>query len=637
MLFSPGRMRFHYVLGFAQCCFSSSILGLGLSALAGPVPSMEITVSCPPDVAKWGEPLQVSGTVTNTGKTTITNIVITDSSGVGDGPIATLFVLDPGQELAFSGSWRLVPSNTCSITHNVFTIGTSTHGESVTNMTSAACQVAPHTRLDLAVDCPPTPPVPGQLFNFTGSFTNKSDYVVTSTVLYVYQGGSNVLSMPVPLLYPGEDASFSGSYRIPTNGPATASITNTYIIIGASYCGYLASNMVTQVCPLQGQATSNDNFANRTVLTGSSITFTGTLVGATLETFEDGVPGYMPTGGGSVWWTWTAPETTRVVIEIPHTPYTTNAALAVYTGNAIYALTLVDQSLFGDPPGRYVSFLASPTNTYQFRVAGIGTQPFFLRLTATNPPVFIFQPQDCVVSPFGSAFFSAMATGPGVPITYPAPLSPTSYQWSFNGVPMAGQTFPSLIIHAVTTNQAGSYSVIASNIGGVTQGGASILTVLNTNPVPRIVALQPTNSSRVPLSLRGEPGRWYKIESAPDFSWFPFGWFVVRTQLTNTSDIISLTRFDPTHFVRASLDVPTDVCVAQLKQMWWGQKVFAIEHRLSPNDVVALDQLRSYVHLSPQGDIPVCPAGGTYTTTDVVTNAPTCTLSTVGHRLIDLP
>jgi hypothetical protein len=361
------------------------------------------------------------------------------------------------------------------------------------------------------------------------------------------------------------------------------------------------------------------------------------LVGATLETFEDGVPGYMPVGGRSVWWTWTAPQATRVVIEIPHSPYTTNAELAVYTGNAIYALTLVDHNLFGDPPGRYVSFVASPTNVYQIRVAGIGSQLFSLRLTATNPPLFIFQPKDCVVSPLSSAFFCAMASGPPMPNSYPQLPSPTSYQWLLNGIPIAGQVSPSLIIQAVTTNQAGSYSVIASNIGGVVQSGAATLTVIDTNPVPRIVALQPTNSSRALLSLTGEPGRWYKIESVPDFSFFPFGWWVVRTQLTNSSEIIPLPRFDPIHFVRASLDVPTDVCIGQLKQMWWGQKVFAIERRLAPNDVVAFDQLRPYVHLTPQGYIYVCPGGGAYATGNTVTNPPTCALSTAGHTFTDLP
>jgi hypothetical protein len=383
---------------------------------------------------------------------------------------------------------------------------------------------------------------------------------------------------------------------------------------------------------------ANDNFANRIALTGSSLTFTGTLVGATYESAEPTGAFSVP-GGGSVWWTWTTPQTTRVVIEIPRNPFTTNAELAVYTGTSIFPLNLalVDQNKFGDPPGRYVSFVASPTNTYQFRVAGIGTQPFLLRLTATNPPLFIFQPKDCVVSPFGSAFFGAMATGPRMPNSFPQPPSPTSYQWSFNGVSIPGQTSPSLIIHSVTTNQAGSYSVIASNVGGVTLGGTATLTVIDTYSVPQITALQPTNSTQVRLALRGEPGRWYKIESVPNFAFFQYELFAVRTQLTNASEILSFSRFDPIHFIRASLDVPTDACIAQLKQMWWGQKVYSIEARLSPTDTLSFGQLKPYIHLTPGGSIPVCPGGGVYVMGGSITNPPTCSLSTAGHILTDLP
>jgi hypothetical protein len=282
--------------------------------------------------------------------------------------------------------------------------------------------------------------------------------------------------------------------------------------------------------------------------------------------------------------------------------------------------------------------MASPADTYQFRVGGVGTQPFSLRLTVTNPPIFIYQPQDCVVSPFGSAFFSAMATGPRASNAYPNPPipSPTSYQWFFNGAPIPGQTSPSLIIHSAKTNQAGTYSVTASNIGGMTDGGSATLTVIDTNPVPQILALQPTNSVNAPLALAGEPGRWYKIDSTAAFP-FPSWQLGVHLQLTNTSEIISIPRLAPTHFLRASLDSHTDGCVAQLQQMIWGQRIFGIENRLPPTSGGGFTQLRPYIHLTPQGDIYTCPEGGTYALSGILTNPPSCTFSTVGHRPPVLP
>jgi hypothetical protein len=382
---------------------------------------------------------------------------------------------------------------------------------------------------------------------------------------------------------------------------------------------------------------ANDAFAGRIALTGSSFTFTGTLVGATYEAAEPS-GAYSAAGGGSVWWTWTAPTDSRVVIEIPPTPFTTNAELEVYAGAALNALTLVDQNMFGFPPGRYVSFMAYAANTYQFRVGGVGTQPFSLRLTVTNPPIFIFQPQDCVVSPFGSAFFSAMAIGPRASNAFPNPPnpSPTSYQWLFNGIPLAGQTSPSLIIHSVRTNQAGSYSVVASNIGGITESGSAMLTVIDTNPVPQILALHPTNSSQAPLALAGEPGRWYRVESTPAFP-FPAWQLGVHLRLTNTAEIISLSRLNPTQFLRVSLDAHTDGCVAQLQQLIWAQKVYGIDNRLPPTGGASFTQLKPYIHLTPQGDFIGCPEGGTYAMSGILTNPPTCTLSSIGHTTAGFP
>src|SRR5438876_10543943 len=65
-----------------------------------------------------------------------------------------------------------------------------------------------------------------------------------------------------------------------------------------------------------GQSPVNDNFTNRTAISGSTITVAGTLAGATIESPEaDGsFPGGPLSTGGSVWWTWTASESTTVLI-----------------------------------------------------------------------------------------------------------------------------------------------------------------------------------------------------------------------------------------------------------------------------------------------------------------------------------
>jgi hypothetical protein len=390
---------------------------------------------------------------------------------------------------------------------------------------------------------------------------------------------------------------------------------------------------------------NNDDFAHSTPLTGSSITFTGTLVGATFEPAETNstFPANYSSSGRSVWWTWTAPESTAVVIAIrpEFWPNLTNAELMVFSGTSLNALSRANTfpALFSKPPCGYARFDATARTSYQIRVAAVGTSggvggPFTLQLTATNPPLFIAQPQSYSVSPYGSAFFSAIATGPEPRITsYPRGRTTTSYQWLFNGIPLPGETYPSLLVHGVTTNQAGTYSVIASNIGGITQSDAATLTVVDTNPVPRLEVLPPNNSS-LRFNLTGEPARWYKVESSTNLhDWINPIWL----QLTNTSTVVAIPRLGPNHFVRASLDVPTDVCVAQLKQLTWSVRLFAMDNRKQPSDIYSFPDLFVYTPMASNGLLFPCPEGGYYIPCCTVSDHPTCSLESRGHVISDTP
>jgi hypothetical protein len=400
-----------------------------------------------------------------------------------------------------------------------------------------------------------------------------------------------------------------------------------------------ALTLASASCVLAQNPPPNDDFANRTVLTGSSITFTGTLVGATSEPAETNIPPlYFSTWpfGRSVWWTWTADESTTVVIAIQPDGWanTTNAWLEVYGGTNLNALTILWDgaagagAAFTKPPCGYARFHATAGTSYQIRVASYTNAyvggPFTLQLTATDPPIFIVQPQNCTVSPYGSAFFGAVASGPPGAFMYPN----TTYQWFFNGVPIPGEIYPSLLVNGVTTNQAGHYSVFASNVGGITQGGSAILTVVDTNPVPRLMPLRPTNSSLLSFSLTGEPGRWYKIESSTNLqSWINPIWL----QLTNPATVVSIQRLQLNHFVRASLDAPTDVCIARLKMYWRAVHILAMEHPMDPSQYTyGFNNLYPYVPKNSLGLLG-CPEGGSYNSGGLVKNPPTCTLEFQGR------
>jgi len=117
-------------------------------------------------------------------------------------------------------------------------------------------------------------------------------------------------------------------------------------------------------------------------------------------------------------------------------------------------------------------------------------------------PQITNQPQSVQVLPGQSASFSVEAVGA------PAPLS---YQWQFNGSPIAGATAPTLTLPAVTAAQGGSYAVTVSTaFGGVlsapaTLGFGTALSIL----------VQPQSQSVIPgapvaLSVSASPGASYQ-------------------------------------------------------------------------------------------------------------------------------
>src|ERR1044071_1237990 len=102
----------------------------------------------------------------------------------------------------------------------------------------------------------------------------------------------------------------------------------------------LVSMFTAAIIPCCAAPPPNDTFTNRTILSGSSITFTGSLAealaGALLEPY--GYPFY-PVREPSVWWSWTSTESVPVVFQFLQAP--TNGqfwdCFVVYTNDAASA------------------------------------------------------------------------------------------------------------------------------------------------------------------------------------------------------------------------------------------------------------------------------------------------------------
>jgi hypothetical protein len=124
----------------------------------------------------------------------------------------------------------------------------------------------------------------------------------------------------------------------------------------------------------------------------------------------------------------------------------------VFTQAAPIAQFTVDLSILCDT----VTFSAIGGSHYQIQMLGKGSTAYQFQLTATNSPLILQGPRNLTISSNESTLFTVVAEG----------YRPLSYQWQFAGTNLPGQTSPMLALTNIDGSQAGSYSVIVTNVGG---------------------------------------------------------------------------------------------------------------------------------------------------------------------------
>jgi hypothetical protein len=144
------------------------------------------------------------------------------------------------------------------------------------------------------------------------------------------------------------------------------------------------------------------------------------------------------------------------------------------------------------------------------------------QLTLLFPPSITNQPSDQTAVAGGTVSFQSGADG----------SAPLSYQWSFGGSAIAGATGPLLNLTNVQANQAGGYSVVATNFAGAATSVVARLTVL----MPPAIRTQPTNQTVV---LGGNTAFYVDSAGSAPFSyqWW-FGSAGLPAQ-TNSSLVLS--------------------------------------------------------------------------------------------------
>ncbi|MEY2407632.1 MAG: large repetitive protein, partial [Verrucomicrobiota bacterium] len=136
------------------------------------------------------------------------------------------------------------------------------------------------------------------------------------------------------------------------------------------------------------------------------------------------------------------------------------------------------------------------------------------------PPVIVTQPVALSVLPGATATFTVVATG----------TAPT-FQWKFNGSPIAGATNSVLTLSGVTASQAGAYKVDVNNAAATVTSSQVNLTVyqapvITTQPLDRV--LNQGQTTNLSVTATADP--------TPSFQW----WFNGQRLAGATSATLTL-------------------------------------------------------------------------------------------------
>jgi hypothetical protein len=155
--------------------------------------------------------------------------------------------------------------------------------------------------------------------------------------------------------------------------------------------------------------------------------------------------------------------------------------------------------------------------------------------TGPVAPAITLQPQSLVVSTGATVNFSTAATG----------SEPLSFEWRFNGLPIAGATGASLALTNVQVGSAGAYTVVVANDGGSVTSLVANLTISTAALTEGLVVHLKFDGDYVDASSRGNHAF---PSNAPTFE--PgFVGQAIHTSSTRTNE--------PNNFV--GLDYPADL------------------------------------------------------------------------------
>src|SRR5262249_22478209 len=176
LLDSCGPYSDTVVAAGADKCFGRVVTNSFTVACPGTnSPSIIVTKSCPTGLLQPGQTNFITGTVTNTGNITLTNVTVTNAiAALGTthfllGPIA----LAPGAGMTFTDRY-VIPLDSCGPYADTVTASANDKcfGRKVTNSFTAFCPGTNSPSIAVSKNCPANPVPPGGTLVITGFVTN---------------------------------------------------------------------------------------------------------------------------------------------------------------------------------------------------------------------------------------------------------------------------------------------------------------------------------------------------------------------------------------------------------------------------------------------------------------------------------
>ena len=238
-------------------------------------PGINVTKACPAQPVSPGQLLTFSGSVSNTGNVTLTNIVVVDSQPAANTPVFTLASLAPGAAANFTGSYT-APTN-CSVTDTLTATANSRCGVGVSSIASATCPILTTPQIAVTAVCPATPAVSGGTLTYSGTVRNTGDITLTNIVVVSDRPAPNTTVFTLATLPPGASANFTSSLTVPADA---CSVTTTFSGRGQDLCtANPVTNTISTTCPITTAPAIAVTLAcpATPVATGGLITYSGTV------------------------------------------------------------------------------------------------------------------------------------------------------------------------------------------------------------------------------------------------------------------------------------------------------------------------------------------------------------------------